>query len=99
SDERYPGVPQHEASQCQRRIRDTTAWSRTQPLHRRTAPPARLLARICPMPSVPQWQREMAAVFPDSSKQEMTSAHEDKDQHEKRKKKTANNLLRAELHW
>jgi hypothetical protein len=29
----------------------------------------------------------------------MTRPHEDKDQHEKREKETANNLLTMELHW
>src|SRR5690349_11745243 len=93
------GVPQHGASRCRRRIRDTAAWNRTQPLHRRTAPIATLPVRICPMPSVPQWQREIAAGFSDSSKQEMPRPHEDKNQHKKREKETANNLLMLELHW
>jgi hypothetical protein len=46
------------------------------------------------MPLVPQWQRETAARFSDSSKQEVPRPNEDKNQHEKREKETADNLLR-----
>ena len=47
------------------------------------AAPATLPAQTCPMPSVQQWQREMAANFSDSSRQQVPRANEDKNQHEK----------------